>query len=135
MSESIKKKVPVFDTDNRYAPIAGWLIIPAIFSFLTFLGAIIMIIFVNPTKLVGFDLAIYFMDAFFFVYLLITYIFWFKRKKALSYLMIGYFGITAIWFVVTYMLGFGISMINFIMVIVWIFYFFRSERVKQTFIH
>jgi|SRR5690625_966511 len=135
MSESIKKKVPVFDTDNRYAPIAGWLIIPAIFSFLTFLGAIIMIIFVNPTKLVGFDLAIYCMDAFFFVYLLITYIFWFKRKKALSYLMIGYFGITAIWFVVTYMLGFGISMINFIMVIVWIFYFFRSERVKQTFIH
>ncbi len=102
---------------------------------MTFLGAIIMIIFVNPTKLVGFDLAIYSMDAFFFVYLLITYIYWFKRKKVLPYLMVGYFGVTAIWFVVTYALGFGISMINFIMVIVWIFYFFRSERVKQTFIN
>lgn len=135
MSESIKKEVPVFDTDNRYAPVAGWLIIPALFSFMTFLGAIIMIIFVNPTKLVGFDLAIYSMDALFFVYLLITYIYWFKRKKILPYLMVGYFGITAIWFVVTYALGFGISMINFIMVIVWIFYFFRSERVKQTFIN
>ena len=77
------KEKPVFETDIRYAPVAGWLVFPAIFSLFTFLGAIIMIAFVNPTILTGFDLAIYSMDVFFFVYLAITYFFWFKRKSFL----------------------------------------------------
>ena len=134
MTESVEQESPVFETDHRYAPIAGWLIVPALFSLFTFLGAIIMILFVNPTKLAGFDLAIYSMDVFFFIYLLVTYFCWFKRKKILSYLMIGYFSITATWFIVTYASGYGISMINLAMAVVWIFYFFRSERVKQTFV-
>jgi len=134
MTESVEQEIPVFETDHRYAPIAGWLIVPALFSLFTFLGAIIMILFVNPTKLAGFDLAIYSMDVFFFIYLLVTYFCWFKRKKILSYLMIGYFSITATWFIVTYASGYGINMINLAMAVVWIFYFFRSERVKQTFV-
>jgi len=134
MTESVEQEIPVFETDHRYAPIAGWLIVPALFSLFTFLGAMIMILFVNPTKLAGFDLAIYSMDVFFFIYLLVTYFCWFKRKKILSYLMIGYFSITVMWFVMTYASGYGISMINLAMAVVWIFYFLRSERVKQTFV-
>lgn len=134
MSESVRNTVPNFETSNWYAPFTGWLLVPTIMSLFTFLGSIIMIVFVNPKTLQDFELAIYAMDAFNFVYLLITYFFWIRRKKLLPKLMIGFFGIMSLWFITMYAFDKPISYINLVMAVGWIVYFVRSERVKQTFI-
>jgi len=128
------KAVPTFETDHSYAIVAGWLIIPALNTLFTFLGAAIMVFVINPTTLSGINLAIYSVDAFSFFFLLIAYYFWFRRKKILPYLMMIYFSVMAIWFITFYVLGYGINFLNIALSIVWVVYFYRSERVKQTFI-
>lgn len=128
------KAVPVFDTEHGYAIIAGWLIVPALNSLFSFLGAVIMVFVINPLTLSGIDLAIYSVDAFTFIYIPITYFFWFKRKKVLPYLMMGYFSVMSLWFIIVALLGYGYSFMNIALSIIWIIYFYRSERVKQTFI-
>lgn len=128
------KDVPIFETEHSYAIVAGWLIIPALNSLFSFLGAAIMVFVINPTTLSGIDLAIYSVDAFSFFFLLIAYYFWFKRKKVLPYLMMIYFSVMALWFITFYALGYGLHFMNIALSIVWAVYFYRSERVKQTFI-
>src|SRR5690625_1344687 len=86
-----------FDTSHRFAFIGGWLVVPFIATLLTFIGSIIMVTFVNPDELEGFDLFIYYTDLFFIPFLLITYYTWVQRKKALPYLMILYFIFNASW--------------------------------------
>lgn len=135
MNDTPQHNEPDFETDHKYAIVAGWLIIPAISTLLTFLGSIIMLIFVNPFELTGFDLYIYLMDLFFFVFLVITYYFWFKRKKLFPKIIMLYFLINALWAIAYYVAGFSINFLNIAMSIVLIFYFQKSKRVEQTFIH
>jgi len=135
MTESVRDNEPEFDTSQWYAPFYGWLIFPALFSFFIFLGALIMVIFVRPSDLEGFELAIYSMDVFNLIFLSIAYFFWFRRKKLFPYLMVIFFGIMSIWFIIMYIYNMPFNYLNLIMSVVWIFYFLRSKRVKQTFVY
>ena len=48
-----------FNTDFKYAIVAGWLIIPAINVLFSFLGFGVIVFFVNPLQLEGVELATY----------------------------------------------------------------------------
>jgi len=48
-----------FNTDLKYAIVAGWLIIPAINVLFSFLGFGVIVFFVNPLQLEGVELATY----------------------------------------------------------------------------
>ena len=135
MRGSVRDNKPKFDTSLWYAPFNGWLIVPALMTLLLFIGAIIMVVFVHPSELNGFDLAIYWMDVFNLVYLFITYLFWIARKKILPVLMIVFFVVMSIWIIVMYTQNEAANLFNLVASIIWILYFVRSERVKQTFVH
>jgi|SRR5690625_1573087 len=122
-----------FDTSQWYAIFSGWLIVPILVSFMGFLGALIMLIFVNPKDISGIDLAIYYGDISILPVLLAAFIFMFMRKRYFPYLMIAYFLITGTLSIVYYMNGLDLNVINVFMAVVWIGYFIRSERVKVTF--
>lgn len=124
---------PVFDTDHKFAFISGWLAVPAIASFLTFVGSIIMVTFQKPSELAGFDLFIYWTDFAFIPFLLLTYYMWIRRKKILPFLMILYFIFNAAWNISYLAAGYGIDLLNLGMSFIWIIYFIRSRRVKLTF--
>lgn len=123
-----------FETNHKYAIFAGWLIFPAIFTLLTFLQGAIMISFVNPLKISGYDLIIYGMDAFFFLYLIVVYFSWLKRKRIFPKLIMAFFFFYALSIIPYYLAGSGIDYISIIISIVWMIYFQRSKRVAQTFI-
>src|SRR5699024_11961954 len=92
-----------------------------------------MIIFVNPAQLSGFDIIIYLLDIIFLPILLITAYFWWNRKRIFPYLMIVFFLMIGIKEVV-YLIGDASpNYFNIAASIVWLIYFFRSERVQQTF--
>lgn len=134
MRGSVRDNKPKFDTSLWYAPFNGWLIVPALMTLLLFIGAIIMVVFVRPSELNGFDLAIYWMDVFNLVYLFITYLFWISRKKVLPILMIIFFIVMSIWIIIMYTYNEAANYFNLVASIIWILYFIRSERVKQTFV-
>lgn len=122
-----------FNINHKYSMFAGWLIIPAISTLLTLAGSLIMAIFVNPMKLHGFDLFIYFTDVSFIPILLIIYYTWIRRKKILPYLMVFYFMLHIIWNVTFFIYGYRIDLFITGMSIIWIIYFLKSKRVKTTF--
>lgn len=128
-----QKKEITFDTKSWYAPFAGWLILPFIFTFFSLIGALIMYFFVEPDKLSGFDLNIYYADIVTIPYILIMYIFWIRRKSIFPFLMIVYFIFNAVVTISYYVNGHQFDPINLAISIVWIFYFIRSKRVKATF--
>lgn len=134
MSESVRSTTPTFDTSPWYAPFYGWLFFPALMTFLTFIGSILMIIFQKPSELAGIELAIYSIDAINLIYLAITYVVWLMRRKILPILMMAYFALMSIWYIIMFMYDVPISYLTLIMMVGWIFYFARSERVKQTFV-
>src|SRR5699024_8197980 len=123
-----------FDTESPYAAVSGWLALAAAHSLFILLSALIMIIFVNPAQLSGFDIIIYLLDIIFLPILLITAYFWWNRKRIFPYLMIVFFlmiGIKAVVYVI------GDASPNYFDIaasIACIIYFFRSERFKRTFI-
>ncbi|HLR23007.1 MAG TPA: hypothetical protein VK100_04705 [Pseudogracilibacillus sp.] len=127
------KQQQTFDTESPYAAVSGWLALAAAYSLFILLSALIMIIFVNPAQLSGFDIIIYLLDIIFLPILLITAYFWWNRKRIFPYLMIVFFLMIGIKEVV-YLIGDASpNYFNIAASIVWIIYFFRSERVKQTF--
>src|SRR5690625_6049367 len=89
-------------TNHWYAPFAGWLIIPIIVAFLDLLGAIIMVIFVNPSEINGTDLLIYYADVVVLPILNVTFIMMFLRKRYFTFLIIVYFTISAIFTIIFY---------------------------------
>src|SRR5699024_2503092 len=134
MRGSVRDNKPKFDTSLWYAPFNGWLIVPALMTLLLFIGAIIMVVFVRPSELNGFDRAIYWMDVFNLVYLFITYLFWIARKKVLPILMIIFFIFMCILIIVMYTYNEVANYFNLVASIIWILYFIGSDRVKQTFV-
>src|SRR5699024_315651 len=134
MRGSVRDNKPKFDTSLWYAPFNGWLIVPALMTLLLFIGAIIMVVFVRPSDLNGFDRAIFWMDVINLVYLFITYLFLIARKKVLPILMIIFFIVMSIWIIVMYTYNEAANYFNLVASIIWILYFIRSERVKQTFV-
>lgn len=132
---SEKKEPLIFDTSSPWAPLQGFLIIPFLAIILTFIGSIIMVTFQNPSELSGFDLFIYWTDAFYIPLLLIIFFTWYKRKKILPFLMMFYFIISAAWNFSFLINGFDLDVFNLAMSIIWFIYFIRSKRVKQTFVY
>src|SRR5699024_12054289 len=124
MTESVRDNEPEFDTSQWYALFYGCLIFPSFFSFFIFVGALIMVIFVRPSDLEGFELAFYSMDVFNLIFLSIAYFFWFRRKKLFPYLMVVFFGMMSIWFIFMYIYGMPFNYLHLIMSVVWFFYFF-----------
>jgi len=120
-------------TNHWYGPFVGWLIIPIIVAFLDLLGAIIMVIFLNPSEINGTDLLIYYADVVVLPILIVTFIMMFLRKRFFTYLIIVYFAISAIFTIIFYRYGMKLDVFQLVMSIVWIIYFIRSERVKATF--
>lgn len=123
-----------FETHHWYAIFSGWLIIPAIVTLFALTGAIIMVIFVNPAELEGFDLIIYWVDACTLPLLLAIFYTWFTRKRFFPILIIIFFAINALFGITFFIAGHGIDFVSLAMSIVWIVYFIRSKRVKATFI-
>ncbi|MEI3605063.1 DUF2569 domain-containing protein [Pseudogracilibacillus sp. SE30717A] len=135
MEERTDTNTKKFETDHWYAIFSGLLIIPAIVTLFGLLGALIMVIYVNPTQLSGFDLVIYFADVIYLPLLIILYFTWFKRKKIMPKLIIVYFALTIVMNLLYSIFGFGIDVLNLAMSTIWIVYFIRSKRVKETFIN
>src|SRR5699024_1816343 len=99
MRGSVRDNKPKFDTSLWYAAFNGWLIVLSLITLLLFIGAIIMVVFVQPSELNVFDLAFYWMDVFNLVYLFITYLFWIAQKKILPVLIIVFFVVMSIWII------------------------------------
>src|SRR5699024_11634344 len=88
----------------------------------------------SDLQLSRFDIVIYLLDVIFLPILLVTAYFWWNRKRILPHLMIVFFIMIGLKEVV-YLIGdASTNYFNIAASIVWIIYFFRSERVKQTFI-
>lgn len=124
-----------FNLDHKFGMFMGWLIIPAISMLLTLAGSLIMLIFVNPTELHGFELFIYFTDVLFIPFILVIYYMWFKRKVWLPYFMTLYFLMHIIWNISYYLNGYPIDLFMIAMSLFWSVYFIKSKRVKATFIN
>src|SRR5699024_7666358 len=119
--------------ESPYAAVSGWLALAAAYSLFILLSALIMIIFVNPAQLSGFDIIIYLLDIIFLPILLITVYFWCNSIRIFLYFLFVFFLMIVINEVV-YLIGDASPNYFYIAAsIVWIIYFFRSERVKQTF--
>lgn len=119
----------LFDTDHEYAIVAGWLIIPALKIFLALVTLIFTVDF-NATFSQGVLIWLY------IPFLLIIMVTWFQRRKLLPKLVIAYFISIILLNIVTainvgYMQA-GVASLLFDAV--WIGYFIRSRRVKETFI-
>src|SRR5699024_10703012 len=85
------KQQQTFDTESPYAAVSGWLALAAAYSLFILLSALIMIIFVNPAQLSGFDIIIHLLDIIFLPILLITGFFLCNRKRIFHYLLIVFF--------------------------------------------
>src|SRR5699024_6489097 len=116
-----------FNTEHKYAIVSGWLILPAIFTLFTFLGSLIMLFFVNPMALSGFDVYIYLMDIILLPLLIVIYYVWWKQKHVLPKLMIVFFAIYALWEIFYYIGGVSINFFNIAVSIVWVIYFIKSK--------
>jgi|SRR5699024_3211360 len=134
MADTLENKEKQFETEHWYAIFSGFLIIPAIVALLTLLGATIMVIFVDPSELSGFDLVFYWVDAVYIPLLLFIFYTWFTRKRYFPVLMIVFFSIRVLLNLTYFISGYGIDPVNLVVSIIWIIYFIRSERVKQTFV-
>ncbi|HLS67289.1 MAG TPA: hypothetical protein VK029_09905 [Pseudogracilibacillus sp.] len=124
----------VSTTDNWYDVFTGWLILPAIYTVMTLVGALIMIIFVRPSEISGFDLAFYYVDLVSIPLLLFCYYLWFRRKKLLRFFITIFFLMHLVLHVSFWIQGHGVDFISIVMNVVWIGYFLRSERVKELFV-
>ncbi|MDY0393378.1 DUF2569 family protein [Virgibacillus halophilus] len=128
----------VFNTDSRLAILTGWLILPAIQVFFTFTGALGAVMRYNPTELGPSNLFAYVV---YVIYILLTIAIcfvWGRRKRQLPHFMLAYYGIDIISRLV-YIAFYGTAILNseilFILVsLLWTIYFYRSKRVKATFI-
>lgn len=128
------------DTDFRYAIIAGWLIIPAIEVIFSFIG-IVSSLFVS--NLFAYDSSNQWIYIFsyivswlyipLFIYIIVA---WFRRKKTLPKFMIIYYLISML-VAIIFLFHFkhiGAEWFSILFNLIWIGYFFKSKRVKETFI-
>lgn len=135
MNEKMVKNQPGFETESRYAIIAGWLIIPAIMILFNLTTVMYVVLTFNPADLASYDLFIYITDfvlAFFYLFIIYT---WIKRKRILSKLMIASYTIDILLYLPVIISGAGIDWIYILFNAVLIGYFIRSKRVKATFVN
>lgn len=135
MNEEAKKYQPEFETDFRYAIVAGWLIIPALMILFNLVTVLYVVLTFNPANLGGYDLFIYISDfilAIFYLFIIYT---WIKRKQVMPKLMIASYTVDILLYLPVLLAGAGIDWIFLLSSAIWIGYFIRSKRVKATFVN
>lgn len=134
MEEKKEENEAAFQTDSRYAIVAGWLIIPAIMIFLNITLLILFIANVNPVYLETYGLILYIaIILMIFFYLYIAYV-WVKRKQILPKLMIAAYIINILADLPAIFMEGEAPGASLLFSLIWIAYFIRSKRVKATFI-
>lgn len=122
---------PQFNTDFKYAIVAGWLIIPAIHVLFAVFGSILILVITNPVELEGVGLATYIFSLVLLLFSGYTIYAWVKRKRILPMLMIIFYiaqvGESSI------LSDIGEQPFFIVVCIIFIGYFIRSKRVKATF--
>lgn len=134
VGQTNENKQQTFNTNHPFAFISGFLILPAVSAIIFFILSIIIVMSATPTQLEGFNLIAYFIHLLFIPYLIISFYYWFKRKRFVPILMAIFFFIQAIWSVGYMIYGVENEFINVAMNTIWFVYFLRSNRVKATFV-
>src|SRR5690625_2040085 len=91
------------DTSQWYAIFSGWLIVPNIVAIIDFLGAIIMVTFVQPSQFSGTEILIYYGDVIRLPLLFLIFFMLFKRKRLFPTLMIIYFALNIVLIITFYL--------------------------------
>ena len=121
-----------FHTDHRYAIVAGWLILPALYLLFSLFTVVSVILSFNPFDLRGSELMVYILYIFLtFYYVYIAYN-WIMRKKRLPLLMIIAYVIDILLDISAWLAGVG-GLLGIGISVLWIVYFASSRRVKATF--
>lgn len=122
-----------FNTNHPFAFISGFLILPAISAVLMFLFSIYLVINSNFSQLEGLNLIAYVLHIIFIPYLFVGLYYWFKRKRFVPILMAIFFGTQALMSVGYMIYGIENEFMNVAVNLIWVIYFFKSQRVKETF--
>lgn len=131
--ENINQKEKTFDTDFKYAIVAGWLIIPAIHVVFSTLGSILIVMLGTPSELDEVGLITYIISAVSLVFLALIIYSWLRRKRFLPILMIIFYTLQVIDSFYVYMTGYTVELFYILVSVILIVYFIRSKRVKATF--
>src|SRR5699024_11213099 len=131
--ENINHKEKTFDTDFKYAIVAGWLIIAAIDVVLSILGSILIVMLGTPSELDDVGLITYIISAVSLVFLALIIYSWLRRKRFLPILMIIFYTLQVIDSFYVYMTGYTVELFYILVSVILIVYFIRSKRVKATF--
>lgn len=140
MSHTEKENQNKFETDFHYAIVAGWLIIPAIGILFGLLSQIYHIFQVyllghglsnNTYTIPGADFLIDLIIALYYAFIIIV---WVKRRKMLPPLMIITLAITTVPSLIFLFEGVKSEWLYVSYGIIWIAYFIRSRRVRETFV-
>jgi len=131
--KNIKQDEVDFNTDFKYAIVAGWLILPAIHVLVSMLGSIVILFMANPAELDQTGLTTYISSAVMLLFVIFVTYSWFKRKRFVPILMIIFYMVQAVESLLVYVSGYTEEMFYLLVSIVLIVYFVRSKRVKATF--
>lgn len=129
-----EQKNQAFNTEFKYATVAGWLIIPTIHVLFTMLGSILIIFLGQPQNLEGAGLVTYIFSLVTVLYLGFTAYAWIKRKRVLPLLMIIFYSLQTLESFTFVIAGYGEEYFYLLVNVIFIVYFIRSKRVKATFI-
>jgi hypothetical protein len=132
MNQETADRHPEFRTDFRYAIVAGWLILPALYLLFNLFSVGSVVISFNPLKMTGQELLVYIIYLFLALFYLFIAYNWLKRKKQLPLLMISAYVINILLNVNAWLAGAG-GLLGIGISLLWIVYFSRSRRVKATF--
>src|SRR5690625_4989967 len=122
-----------FDTNHKYAIFHGFLIFPFLIAVIQFLGAIIMVLAVNPKSLEGFDQVIYYADVVRIPILVAAFILMLKRSTCYRFIMIIFFWGNGFYLASYYYNDLPTDLFQIVMCVVLVLYFLLSRRVRATF--
>ncbi len=122
-----------FNTSEWYAVVKGWLIVPFLIALFDLVGAIIMVIFAQPSQFSDNEILFYYGDFIRLPFLVIAFVLLLKRNRFYPITMMIYFFINILLIVMFYLNDLQLDTLRLVMSAGLIIYFVRSKRVKATF--